>query len=426
MCQKCLSRPKNQKSNHQSKGIIVGSNPAQSTEMSSRLGIIVLSSSPPPSVGVKSSDSDYSYRRAKRFDLQDQAKDLLFKKAKYEGSKDPYKSHATISCLRSRYTPEVSIYKTKDYKKGFYTGLVTCANTWACPVCSQKIQEKRRQEISKGIDWAYKEGYKAVMVTFTFPHGLGDNLADLLEKQSQAFKTLRSGKAWDKFKSKVDFQGLIRSLEVVHGQNGWHPHTHELWFVKSDADAQFIKETTLKRWYNACLKVGLTTEAKSMSFMLHAVDVKDNASNSDYLAKQDSSKHWGVDREIAKGNAKSSKGKHPFSLLEDSINGDGKAGEIYLAYVEAMKRKRQIYWSTGLKDKVGLNEITDEEIAEETEKEFSILVGLLDADDWTTVVQNRLRSKVLEVAESQGIDEVRAMLEKVRKDNISYWLMHAP
>ena len=32
------------------------------------------------------------------------------------------------------------------------------------------------------------------------------------------------------------FKGLIRSLEVTHGANGWHPHTHELWFLKGSAE----------------------------------------------------------------------------------------------------------------------------------------------------------------------------------------------
>ena len=62
-------------------------------------------------------------------------------------------------------------------------------------------------------------------------------LVELLLKQRQAFIYLRKGKQWDKFKSKNAFDGLIRSLEITYGLlNGWHPHTHELWFVSDKVD----------------------------------------------------------------------------------------------------------------------------------------------------------------------------------------------
>jgi hypothetical protein len=262
------------------------------------------------------------------------------------------------------------------------------------------------------------------MVTFTFPHAFKDNLKGLLDKQKEAFRLLRSGKAWQKIKDKIGFEGLIRSLEIVHGQNGWHPHTHELWFVNKDADVEALKAKVLERWYNICLKVGLTTEDKNIAFMLHAVDVKDNASNSDYLAKQDSGKYWGADREVAKSSSKGkSAGRHPFSLLEDYEQGDKRAGELFVEYALAVKGKAQIFWTHGLKAKAGLIEKTDEEITEEKD-DLSYLLGLLSESDWSTAVYNRLRAKVLEVAESEGFAAVLIMLEKVRSENIKQWKQH--
>ena len=75
--------------------------------------------------------------------------------------------------------------------------------------------------------------------------------------------------------------------------------THELWFVRGDADAEAMKVEVLKRWESACIRAGLLdpkNEAQLEAFRAHAVDVKGNCSASDYLAKQDDARHWGVDR----------------------------------------------------------------------------------------------------------------------------------
>ncbi len=68
---------------------------------------------------------------------------------------------------------------SKEHKKAFYTGLAVCGSVWSCPVCTAKIQERRRLEISKGMDKAYESGLKCVMVTLTFPHMSFQKLDDL-------------------------------------------------------------------------------------------------------------------------------------------------------------------------------------------------------------------------------------------------------
>ena len=90
--------------------------------------------------------------------------------------------------------------------------------------------------VQQAIDWAKGQGYQVVMVTFTFPHKSWQSLGDLLARQADAFKRLRKGRPWDTMKADRGFKGLIRSLEVTHGANGWHPHTHELWFLKGSAE----------------------------------------------------------------------------------------------------------------------------------------------------------------------------------------------
>lgn len=138
--------------------------------------------------------------------------------------------------------------------------------------------------------------------------------------------------------------GLIRSLENLFGLNGWHPHTHELWFVRGDADAEAMKVEVLKRWESVCIRAGLLdpkNEAQLEAFRAHAVDVKGNCSASDYLAKQDDSRNWGVDREIAKASTKNgrAKGLHPFALLAKAGKGTSAQERLFLAYCMAMERQ---------------------------------------------------------------------------------------
>ena len=53
------------------------------------------------------------------------------------------------------------------------------------------------------------------------------------------------------------YEGLIRSLEVMHGANGWHPHNHELWFLDEEIDHLEFQEFINNKWLEVCIKAGL-------------------------------------------------------------------------------------------------------------------------------------------------------------------------
>ncbi|MEG1124817.1 MAG: protein rep [Citrobacter sp.] len=300
----------------------------------------------------------------------------------------------------------VGVHASREHGSAFYSGVMNCGSVWACPVCAAKVQERRREEVAKAVAWADAQGLQAVMVTLTFPHYAWQQLAELLEQQKTALKYLREGSPWIRFKKATGYQGLIRSLELTHGQNGWHPHTHELWFVDAGTDADTMKQTVLERWKTSCARAGLLdldNAYQVAAFEEHAVDVKGWCTASDYLAKQDDSRHWGVDAEIAKASTKAgrAKGKHPFALLTLFQGGDWQAGHRYLDYAAAMKGKRQLFWSAGLKAKVGVIEQSDEEVAEE-QRDDADLLGHLEIEEWRLIRQAGLRAKVLDLAESNG------------------------
>lgn len=350
-----------------------------------------------------SSPFDPAKARALRFKALSTARSWLIADA-VASSPDafPGDTHRTVDCRWSRINPNVSVHRT-GHQTAIYGGLATCGSVWACPICCAVIQERRRLEISQAIDWAYTSGFKPTMVTFTFPHVKADSLAALLSLQSHAFKLLRSGKAWQEFKKQYGLTGLIRSLELTHGKNGWHPHTHELWFTRplSESEQVAFEMGIRSRWMKVCQKVGLCQDdEKSISdFNRHAVDLKFNCSNSDYLAKLDSSQHWGADREVAKASTKNGRlsGSHPFDFLQ--LETERRA--LFLEYVKAMKGKRQLYWSSRLKDRVGVADLDDKQITDQ-ETYKAQLLGLLTKEQWIGVRCSDARAELLTAAESFG------------------------
>lgn len=358
--------------------------------------------------------------RAERYELLSSARALFLMEGKRVGLLYPQNFHRTAKCKWTPVSALVGVHASRKQGSAFYSGVMSCGSVWVCPVCAAKVQERRREEVAKALSWSDAEGLQAVMVTLTFPHYFFQSLSSLLRQQKVALKYLREGSSWARFKKTIGYCGLIRSLELTQGQNGWHPHTHELWFVNAGADADAVKKIVLDRWKISCARAGLLdmkNDEQVAAFEAHSVDVRGWCTASDYLAKQDDSRHWGVDAEIAKASTKAgrAKGKHPFALLSLFQRGDRKAGERYLEYAVAMKGKRQLFWSAGLKAKVGVEEKSDEEVAKE-QRDAADLLGCLDTEQWKLIREAGLRAKVLDLAESGGgWEEIVRLLSELSK-----------
>ena len=324
-----------------------------------------------------------------------------------------------MKCKRARVTPGVAIKLDQVDKKAHYSGLHTCGSVWTCPVCAAAVAEVRRKEISDGIAWAYANGYKVVMVTLTTPHYGWQSCSDLLEGFTGALKYLRSGKTWQGIKERYGFVGMIRSLETLHGKNGWHTHTHEAWIVDQEADADQLRAQVLTRWRKACEKRGMIPRGKVRAFLEHSIDIQDNIDSSDYLAKQDNEAYlrWGGDRELTGHFKKSSKGVHPFQLAAAQ---DRRHWELFTEYAEAFKGRAAVYWSPGLK-KLALNqekEISDAEAADQVPVESEEL-ALLDVNAWNQVIRENARAKLLSVAENQGQEGIDFWLKTRGLDSVT-------
>ncbi|MGL5250959.1 MAG: protein rep, partial [Enterovibrio sp.] len=354
---------------------------------------------------AKSTAPPAGENRRNRFKIQALAAKMLAKDARKTisntaSSKALYFGdvHRTCDCAWSVVGESVHVMKSKEHGSGHYKNLATCGSVWACPVCTAKIQERRRQEIAQAMRLQYERGGQCVMITLTAPHYSHQNLSDLRGMQRSALDSFRkrSG-AFSRALKSSGYLGLIRSLEVTVSQkNGWHLHTHELWFLDKNADMAALGVRIKEDWEKACVKAGLldADNAKQvLAFRKHAVDIKVNASCSDYLAKNDDSRHWGADREIAKSSTKQGKKKgfHPFGLLAEIASAsDSPSTDIdwcearFIEYCNGMKGARQLFWSRGLKKMFAVDEKTDEEIAcEEVDSLF--LVAEIDKATWRKI-----------------------------------------
>jgi hypothetical protein len=383
---------------------------------------------PPPPYPLKPlpqwSKDDAQTQRKDRYIALSASRSILLQEGKKQFPLLPSKYHRTTLCKHSLTGSEVAVFLSDEHKKAYFDGLQTCGSVWTCPVCAAKIQERRRLEIAQGMEFFYQAGNRqAVMVTFTFPHQKHMPLLELLLKQRAAFTYLRKGKQWDKFKLNNEFEGLIRSLEITFGLlNGWHPHTHELWFVSDKVDELEFLNYVKEKWKRSCIKAGLLNENDNKqikAFEQYAVDTKFNCKASDYLAKTDHKdnlkSYWGADREIAKASSKGKKegkGMHPFQLAIDNKQA------LFIEYVEALKKtkSRQLYWSAGLKNQVGLNDKTDEEIAEEKTDEAEI-IAMISKPEWFVIRKKEKRAQVLNVAENEP-HNIRSFILQIVADDL--------
>jgi hypothetical protein len=239
------------------------------------------------------------------------------------------------------------------------------------------------------------------MASYTFPHRIDQPLAMLLRLQQAAIKTLREGKAYKQLMAHCGYAGRIRNLEVTHGQNGWHPHTHELLFVAGSAEAAWLQPRLAFLWLKACRKVGLFMPERDDvdPFLAHSVDVRaGDQGAAGYMAKMDDQSKWNLSHELTKSASKQGRrtGVHPFKLAAQCST----AG-LFIEYVYAMKNQRQLVWSRGLKAAVGIVEKTDEQIAQEESAHLANRIPI-SPPAWRLVLANDARWELTHAAKVGG------------------------
>ncbi len=306
----------------------------------------------------------------------------------------------TAKCTRLSCGSDIGILKSVEHKKTSFTGLQTCGSPWSCPVCSSKISERRKNEVVQALESHISQGGQLYFVTFTFRHSKEQSLKELREKQKIAFAHLRKSRGYLKYKKLVGYSGLIRALEVTWGQsNGFHPHTHEIIFSDNKVSFQSIKRLLFPVWVDACKKAGLPAPS-----FRRGIDVQGGEKAGAYITK--------YGNELTKSHLKKARGDRftPYDLLRSYFFENVKLhGAKFVEFSEGMQGSRQLYWTNGLKDRFGINDKSDEDLAKESQ-ENSFLLGNITVDYWRSVIKYKARATVLILAKDHGFEKVDAFI----------------
>jgi len=357
-----------------------------------------------------------------------------------------------------RYTTGGDLSMVGNGGVAHYRGLVTCGSIWACPVCAAKIRNGRAEEIAAAAANWHRAGNSVLMVTLTAPHDMGMVLecgacrgsgvepgtacscpgprrhrtpgrrtpaacglracvkcagqGGLLPVISRSFSAVIAGRAWLALKERVPVAGQIRSLEVTHGPNGWHPHLHVLVFIDGQADAAQLAALGIhvrEKWRRFIMRAGYRPPSD-----LHGVkiDVCTSAAEAGlYIAKTQDGKSPG--NELARGDLKSGRDGHrtPFQILgEIADTGDLAGLALWHEYERSTKGHQAITWSNGLRRLLlGVEpERSDDELA--AEEVGGDLVMEISREAWREVTRVLgLETRLLEEWESGGPGAVIAL-----------------
>jgi hypothetical protein len=141
----------------------------------------------------------------------------------------------------------------------------------------------------------------------------------------------------------------------------------------------------------------------------HGCDVRfTNEHIADYVAKFGREPKWTESHELTKAPAKKGRagGRTPTQLLADYAAGDKEAGLLWRVYALLFTGKKQLVWSRGLRELLGLNEEkSDEEVATE-QSGIALLLAHLENEQWRAVVGNDARGELQAVADSGDVHQV--------------------
>lgn len=320
-------------------------------------------------------------------------------------------------CGRTRHdTAGVALRQTASGVVGF-AGVCTCGSVWACPVCSAKIMARRALEIGSAVAaWQSQgEGYEVIFTTLTMSHHRAQRLGVLWDALSTAWGKVTSGSQWVIDKDRYGIEGWCRVVEVTDGPNGWHVHVHALLFLHTAAapDVDGLHLRMFGRWSRALVRLGLAAP-RLVAQDAHLVTGPGDSALAAYFTKAVDGAHR-IGLELTQSQTKAARRRHStvptWGLLDEvEQTGDVTRWEEWEA---SSKGRRQISWSKGLRERLGLRqEESDDEIADEEIGTSEDNVILITAAGWRRLCLYPANlGRLLDVTSTEGLAGARRLLD---------------
>lgn len=314
--------------------------------------------------------------------------------------------------MQSKSSPVAIHTKPGAVRSGFFTGLQSCGLVHLCAHCQPKIAARRAGEVQTAVDAWTSEGGAVLLVTLTLSHGRSDPLAATLSALKSAGQRLAQHRAFKALAPSVGLVGRIVATEYTHGANGWHPHQHQLWFVRAGVDREAVKAVLHPAWSASLQRSGFTASEA------HGVRVDGGERAAQYVAKMSTGSAWTLADELTRSGSKA--GRHGSRSVWEILDtwADKSAAQVEKAqaaallheYAAATRGTKALKWSPGLKRRFSISDVSDEVLVEEVQDETTRLVTLVEAEGWRHVLRHRAQPHVLTAAEDGGAEGVSALV----------------
>ena len=326
-----------------------------------------------------------------------------------EGGKRLMPHERVARCLRWLRGGETAVEILHSASEGaaHYSRLEVCGSVWLCAVCAAKVAEERRKELRQAVEHCAVNGGGVLHLTFTVRHNRGDDLAGLLEGFTKAYSRMMGHWTYRKLIGPTyQIMGAVRSLEVTHGINGWHPHHHVLMFVGrplTDDEMRRLENEMYALWEKSAAREKLSMNRAGLT-------VQGARAAAGYVAK------WGAEEELTKSHMKSGRGdaSSPWDLLRRFLDGDDRAGRLWQEYGKVFKGRRQLVWSAGLRALLGLEDETPDGQAAAALPNDAKHLGWVAFSDWLLVLRWQLRGELLNLAAAGDWSVVADFLAELR------------
>jgi hypothetical protein len=229
------------------------------------------------------------------------------------------------------------------------------------------------------------------MLTFTLRHNRSMSLFEVLGALLRSYRRFRNRKAWKLVRRLL--VGVVRSLEVTIGTNGWHPHLHLLLFVKSEVErveVENLLESVITDW-----RAIVGEDLGVLPSVERAVDLtwfgNDAVSAASYVGK--------IAKEISLADSKS--GRDPFALLDVQDVGRDEAVALWIEYSDTMRGVQSVSWTKGLRDLYDLGDYKFDEDFIEDEDQADAVVCHVTRDEWKQVWRSGGECDLLEEIEAR-------------------------
>lgn len=251
---------------------------------------------------------------------------------------------------------------------GHLAGVARCASVHSCPDCAAIIRQTRAVELAAAIErWIAEEG-RVYFVTLTAAHH-GESLGSTLDALGKSWRTLMSGRSRQRLDAALGvcldgdeqpWAGVVRAVDITHGQFGWHPHFHCVFFVGRWVTPDMVDRYVVDQWLHG-------TGLAGRQAVSAGCDVRELRSGDGeafglaaYALKADRAALELHRIDLKRAGA----GRSPWELLGLALDGNEAAADLWREYSLTLHGRRASVWSRRLRSWWGEAEISDETAAE--------------------------------------------------------------